>query len=311
VLFFVAMNMNPGWRPAQSGRFLVWDEVLKLRLDGKKLFLGKEKIYAATTTTLASYLFNLLTTLAKLPADKREPAIKQVLRDAMDTKQITKQKEDFRTRTRYIRLLANILFVHVFVVAPVLITLIGIQAAWLGLVITMFALTLSIATLFCRVYREFYPNAKDERFTHTLTAALAVATSMRAHDIASRQLLESFHPLAVAKVLLEEKMFRPFARDVLLDLRNPMSPACPNPQSEASATEKFFRSVSLEITEAWLKENGVASEELCLPPKPMDESCRAYCPRCEAQFTSADHCCSDCGGIALVAFSSAISRAAL
>lgn len=302
VLFFVAMTMNPGWRPAQSGRFLSWENVQKLRLEGKKLFLAKEKIHAAATNTLASHLFQLLSTLAKLPAEQREPAIKQLLRDAMDTKQIATLTEKLRMRTRHIRLLANILFVHVFVVAPVLITLIGIQATWLGLVIVMFALTLSIATLFHRTHRKFYPGASDERFTHTLTTGLAVATSLRAHDIASRPLLETFHPLAVAKVLLDETSFCAFARNILLDLRHPMLPVCPNAHPQAATVESLFRSATLEVTEAWLKENGVAPDELSRAPKPLDETCRAYCPRCEEQFTTAEHSCADCGGIELMTF---------
>ncbi len=302
VLFFVSMNINSGWRPAQSGRFLSWEDIGKLRLDGKKLLFAKEKIHAAATLTLASQLLQLLSTLAKLPTEQRESAIKQLLREAMDTKRIATLKENLRTRTRHVRLLANILFVHVFVVAPILITLVGIQATWLGLVIVMFALTLSIATLFHRAHKTFYPQSSDDRFTHTLTTAFAAVTSIRAHDIASRPLLENFHPLAVAKVLLEENSFRAFARNVLLDLRHPMLPVCPNARPEAVATEKFFRNASLEITEAWLKEGGVAPDELCRTPKPLDNTCRAYCPRCESQFTSTEQPCSDCGGIELVGF---------
>jgi hypothetical protein len=302
VLFFVAMNMNPGWRPAQSGRFLTWDDIGKLRLDGKKLFLANEKIHAAATTTRASHLFQQLATLAKLPANKRDSAIKQALLDAMDVKKITQLRDDLRARSRAIRLLANFLFAHVFIIAPVLIMLIGIQATWLGLVIVMLALTLSIATLFHRAHKTFYPQSSDDRFIHTLTTAFAAATSIRALDIASRPLLENFHPLAVAKVLLEENGFRSFARNRLLDLRHPMQPACPSTHPEAVATEKFFRTASLEITEAWLKESGVTPDELCRPTKPLDETCRAYCPRCEAQFTTVEQPCSDCGGIDLVGF---------
>jgi hypothetical protein len=298
----VAMNMNPGWRPAQSGRFLTWEDVAKLRVEGKKLLLAKEKIHAAATTTLASHLFDQLSTLAKLPAEQREPAIKQMLRDAMDAKRIATLVETLRIRTRHIRWLANILFVHLFIIAPAVITLVGIRATWLGLVVGMFALTLSIATLFYRAHRQFYPKATDERFTHTLTTGLAVATSLRAHDIASRPLLETFHPLAVANVLLEKNSFRMFARNVMLDLRHPMLPVCPNANPQAVTTEIFFRSATQEVTEAWLKENGIAPDELCLSPKPLDETCRAYCPRCEEQFTSAEHSCADCGGIALVDF---------
>ena len=308
VLFFVATNMNPGFRPAQSGRFLIWEEAQKIRLDGKKLLLGKEKIYTAATSTLASHLFTTLTTTAKHPANERESAIKQLLRDAMDVTRITEAKNDFQSRIKPMRWLTNILFVHVFIVAPVLASVIGLPATWLGLVLVMLTLTVSIGILFHRAHRKFYPDAKDERFTHTLTTALAAATSIRACDIASRSLLERFHPLAVAKVLLNEETFRAFARKLVIDLRYPMLPTCPNPLPAAISTEKLFRNASLEIAEAWLKENRIGIAELCHAPQPLDNSCRAYCPRCEAQFTSAEHRCSDCGGLALAIFSSAMEK---
>lgn len=302
VLCFVSTNMNPGWRPAQTSRLLTWEEARKIRLDGKKLFLDKEKIHAATTATRASHLFNLLSTLATLSRDDRASAIKQTLLDAMDIGRITQLRDELRARTRAIRLLVNVLFVHLFIVAPALVTLVGIQATWMGLVTVMFALTVSIATLFHRAHKALYPQSSDERFTHTLTTALAAATTLRAHDIASRPLLENFHPLAVAKVLLEGKEFCIVARSVLLDLRNPILPACPSAQPKAVAAESFFRSTSLEITEAWLKENGVSPDDLCRAPEPWDATCRAYCPRCGSQFTTAEQPCSDCGGIALVRF---------
>lgn len=302
VLLFVSSTVNPGFRPAQSGRFLDWAEIQMLRLEGKSILFGKEKIYGETTTTMASQLFITLTTLAKLESGARGEAIKQLLRDAMDVRKIEAAKKDYQTRATPIRWLTNILFVHVFIAAPVVIALVGLQSAWIGLVVVMLALTISIATLFHRAHRTLYPVASDDRFTHTLTTAFAAATSMRACDILSRPLLECFHPLGVAKVLLEEKAFRPFARRVLIDLRHPMLPVCPNQLAAAISTEKFFRSMALETTEVWLKDNKIGVEELCRPPEPMDKSCRAYCPRCEAQFTTVENRCTDCGGRALAIF---------
>jgi hypothetical protein len=48
--------------------------------------------------------------------------------------------------------------------------------------------------------------------------------------------------------------------------------------------------------------SGCVLERLCAAPLAADESCRAYCPRCEAQFTSEDGACADCGGLAVVPF---------
>jgi spore maturation protein SpmA len=71
----------------------------------------------------------------------------------------------------------------------------------------------------------------------------------------------------------------------------------------------YFGAVSIKRTRhavpAGLIADGVgmiASVIVCRPPVPSEESSRAHCPRCEAQFTSADGRCADCGGLALVAF---------
>lgn len=302
ILFFVSATVNPGWRPTQTGRFLNWDEASRLRLVGKKIMLEKESVYSAATATLAHHLFESLRSIAKQPGTDRARAIKELLCAGFDTKQIETLRGDFDRRVRPIRWLTNTVFVLVFIVAPLLISLFRLKYVWLTLLIVLLGLTIATATLFARMHRRFYPAATDERFSHTLMIALAPATTMRAHDMISRLLLEKFHPLSVARQLLANGAFLDFARRALRDLRHPALPACPNPQPQAIATESFYRRTLLEVTEAWLLENKYSPEELCRPPTPAEESCRAYCPRCEAQFVAPVGECTDCGGLPLVAF---------
>jgi hypothetical protein len=302
VLLFVSGNVNPGWRPAQSARFWTWAQLADLKLRGKKVLLHHQVLFTSPTTTLANHLFQALTSLAKLPADQRGPMIQQHLRAMLDSSQATKVWSAFKTATKPLRWLTNSLFVLIFIIAPLLIGLLGLEPVWLGLVIALLALTISIATLFARRHRQLWPAAEDDRFTQTLILALVPANSIRALDLISRPLLETFHPLTIAKLLLTPAAFRSFGRRILLDLRNPARPTCPNPDPQAIATEVFFRRTYLEVVEAWFTENKIPPEELCRAAAPADESCHAYCPRCEAQFTSTTGLCSDCGGLPLVEF---------
>ena len=302
IVWFTANNINPGWRPAQTAQFLDWKTINNLQLRGKKLLLEGKVVHRAPTTTRAGFLFRTLTETAKLPANRRGENIQLFLRASLDEKAIQSRWDTFRTKTKTLRRLTNFLFGLVFILAPGLIGLIGLQLVWLWLVLALLALTISTAVCFARLHRQFWPEAADDRFTQTLLIALAPATTMRALDIASRPLLENFHPLAVAKVFLQPAAFRRFARRGLLDLRHPIQPTCPNPQPEAVATEAFFRRTQLEIIESWLEENKLPPTELCKAPDPADESCRAFCPRCEAQFTATSGQCTDCGGLPLIAF---------
>jgi len=87
-----------------------------------------------------------------------------------------------------------------------------------------------------------------------------------------------------------------------LDLRSPTLPVCPVAEDVARQTESFHRETLVRLLEANLRECGLDPAELCRPPLPLDESSRAYCPRCEAQFETLAATCADCGGLSLVSF---------
>jgi hypothetical protein len=302
VLAFVATNPNPGWRLAQSGRFVSWSELREVRTRGKKVSINGELLLSAATTSLARHLGSELKRLAAMKPAERATAIVQIAKASLDQKAIKERRAEWQKRARAVRRLANLLVVYIFLIAPLLIWLLGFLLCWLGLLVGLLALTITTATLFARAYRALYPNAHDERFTHTMTIALAPTSAMRAHDALSRPLLELFHPLAVAKAFLSDTDFGEFARRALLDLRHPALPPCPNEMPEAQATERFFRETLLTAAEDFLTRHGVELEALCRAPQPGDESSQAYCPRCEAQFTTAEGRCADCGGLMLVTF---------
>jgi hypothetical protein len=299
-LAFVPTHVNPGWRPAQSGRFARWEQLGCIEARGRRLFLNGELFLAAATPGYARHLGAVLQRLAKLTATHREDAIVAVLRDTLDVKLIESRLGKLRSRNRALRVLCNALFFHLLLLTPGLIWAFGFGPAWPGLLASALALTISTAICFHRAHRALYPEADDERFTHTLTIALSPASALRALDALSRPLLENFHPLAVAASLLPEHPLRTFARRILLDLRHPALPTVPNPAAEVVATEVYSRRTLLLAVEDVLERSGLSPDELGGAPASLDDSCRSYCPRCDAQFTAAAGQCADCGGLTLV-----------
>ena len=305
VLAFVATNVNPGWRPPQSGRFFAWSEIQDVRARGRKLLINDELLIQATTTGLARYLASEIKRIVALKSAERARAIEKMVIASLDVKAIEKRRTDWHKLARPVRWLANLLTVFIFGITPALIWSLGFALTWLWLLLGLLALTVTTAILFARAHRELHPDAIDERFTHTLTIALAPTSAMRAHDALSRPLLETFHPLAVAKLLLSDSAFKRFARRTMIDVRYPQLPFCPNEQPTAQTTEKEFRQILLAATEQFLTQHGLKLIELCRPPARSEESSRAYCPHCEAQFTSVDGQCADCGGLSLIEFEKA------
>jgi hypothetical protein len=126
--------------------------------------------------------------------------------------------------------------------------------------------------------------------------------------VLSRPLLEGFHPLALAKVFCPEQAFRAFARDVWREIRFPGLPLCPCEEPMALAAERHARAVLQQAIERFLAQCGIHPADLAQPPTPNDETCRSYCPRCLAQFTTSEGACADCGGLTLVVFSTGAAQ---
>lgn len=300
VLAFVATNVNPGWRPAQSGRFSSWDQLAAVRARGKKLIVNDELFLVAATPGWARHLSAELQRLVALSPSQREVAIAGMLRGMFDRRAIELRWREYLSRSSAVRRLGNALFFYLLVILPGLIWYFGFGRTWLGLLLGLLAFTMATAAFFGQAHRALYPAAGDERFAHVFTIALAPSSALRAHDALSRPLLENFHPLAVARHFLSAQEFRAFARRVLLDLRHPAQPRGPSDRPEEIATEAYARQALLAATDEFLKQQGLAPDELGHPPAPADDSCRSYCPRCDAQFTTLTGECADCGGLAVL-----------
>ena len=301
VLFFVATNVNPGWRAAHSGRYFRFDEVQEVRADRKKLFVNGRVLMRTTSPGYARHLAEILHTLKHTPAKQRTEAIQSILRASLDTRAVEQRWNEATQCGKPIRRLANVLFILLFIAAPALIWRLGFGLSWPWLLAGLLALTISIAVCFRRGHRRLFPKLDDERFTFTLTVALAPTSALRAHDLLTRHACETFHPLAVAKVFLPPADFEKFAGWVLRDLRHPAQPVCPDNSQEILAVEAQGRGALLETVEIFLRRTNLNLAQLLCAPESM-EGCQAYCPRCETQFTSTNSQCADCGGLAVVAF---------
>ena len=302
-LAYMAPSINPGWRPAQTGRLVRFDDLREVQASGKAVLVDGKVLLKAASPTFAAFLAGQLRRLSKLALGQRESAIGEILTQSLDVSAVQRRWQEFQKLTGKVRLVTNLLFGYLFVFAPLLIWFLGFRLCWLGLLVGLLALTTTTTIFFCRAHKALYPSAEDERFTHAIIILLSPATTIRAQDMLSRPLLEAFHPLALAKAFCPEQEFRAFARSVLREVRFPGLPVCPLVEPVAQATEAQARGALQRAVEGFLKQCGLDPEELVQPPAPTDDTCRSYCPRCLSQFTATAGACADCGGLALVAFS--------
>ena len=304
VLAFAAPSVNPGWRPPQSGNWKRWDEVQSIKTSGKKVLINGQEFLRTASPELALHLAEQFETIRKSGASRREEVLRRIVHEHLDIKGIESRWKDLQKHSARLRVQTNLLFIYLFVAAPVIIHRFGLERTWLPLLLGILVCTIPASILFHRAHKHFYPKAEDDRFTHFILVLLSPVSAMRACDLLSRPLLETFHPLAVAKVFCGDEQFREFARATFNEVRHPGLPLCPSTDPAAVQTEQQARSLLGGAIEKLLKQSGISADALLEAPAPADENCRAYCPRCLAQFTTTTGVCDDCGGLPLVLFGS-------
>jgi hypothetical protein len=305
VLAHVSGTVNPAGRPAQTGRLFAFAEIARVRCSGKKVFVDKELLFKAASASLAARITRQLRELATMNPRAREDAIKKIVAHSFDKAAVERRWQDFNKAAAPLRLMSNLVFCYLFILAPALIWRFGFRSLWPWLLAAVVGLMIGAAVFYLRLHKQLYPALNDERFTNFLLVLLAPSSTIRARDSLSRPLLEEFHPLAVAAVFAGKEEFAQLAAWVLRDLRHPALPICPNEAPAATAAETYWRSLLCREVEAFLSRAGLNPGQFLQPPAPADDTCKSYCPRCQAQFTQSATSCADCGGMPLVGLQTA------
>jgi hypothetical protein len=295
-LAYTAACLNPSWRASQSARFVRFEEMKTITRDGRKVLVNDQLFLKATSPFVARRTVKGLRELQEATAKQREAIIQRTIAASFDEKSVRERVQEFQKRSANLRVLANSLFIFLYIIAPLLVWRFAFLNVVWWLVAGLLVHTVSIAILFRRAHGHLYPGCHDERFTPFFTMLLAPPSAVRAVDALGKHLLENFHALAAAKVLLTTEDFREFARRVVLDLRYPMFPICPSADPMVVKTEESFRHQLRDEAEKFVSGTGLKLEELLRPPPRSEVVNTAYCPRCGAQFTTSDGACSDCGG---------------
>jgi hypothetical protein len=242
---------------------------------------------------------DFLRSLLPLSLPDRENSIEAAVSSAMDTEEISKSVKDYLSRTAPLRFMGNLLFLYIFFLAPPALLLSTLGRSWLTFAMGLLTALAMTLVEYYKVHKSLYPQDLKDRWSHLAMMVLSPPIAIRARDLLSRSLLDAFHPLAAAHVLLPKEAFFDFARRVTLDLRFPIAPACPTEEIGPQETERWFRNRMWAAAEKLLRQADVSPEDLLKPPVLTGEDSRSYCPRCRCQFSVTAGACTDCGGLPL------------
>ena len=297
VLSFIADAPSRDLRCRQAEKYFPWRQVATITRLGRVISVNGSFFVRLGSVTQAKWTQELLSELAKLPADRRAARIDEAFQAMFDMAAIEKRIADYDRATGALRFFCFFLFLHLFVAAPFLVLRFGIEETWLRLLIVLAFLDVAIIAMYVRASLRLQPNSDGDLWIHALSMFLNPVAATRACDRVCRDLLGEFHPLAMARVVCGANEFRSVAHALYVDLKYPFLPLCPGAGPEALETEEWSRRRKVAQAELFLRHVGLLPEELLRAEAALDASARSYCPRCQRHFEQVASRCEPCGGI--------------
>ena len=180
----------------------------------------------------------------------------------------------------------------VWVVCPLLLKFLGLQSTlWISISGALI-LMITNACLLARIHRKIFAEFGDERLRLVLSACLSPLAAIRSLDLAQKQALDGFHPLAVAAALPGFRGWEALAAVEWRRLRYSVAS-----ESSTSGAIPVDAPSPVEVRaaiEVLARRRGVDPALWDMAPKAEDPAHTQYCPRCRTQFTRQATFCRDC-----------------
>lgn len=276
-----------------TGEFLAFSEIKDTGTDGAYLLVNKERFAKCATAKQAHALAQVISAMAKASGSKREMLARKWVAGQFAVDNATAVLQESEALIEPIQSLSLILFLFLYVLAPVLAGVFGLMPLIIPVAVVMVALAILIAIMFQRAHQKLYPSESSERLESLVKMILCPPVAIRAADVLTKNLLAEYSPIVLAQVLAGSGEQR-FVRSVILDLQHPLG----HEVSDVAAAQTITW-MGTEQLHACLEQ--IKAEELLAPPA-REENSISYCPRCRCQFVVSADDCPDCPGVRLVNF---------
>jgi hypothetical protein len=177
--------------------------------------------------------------------------------------------------------------------APVLLQFLGIGPMLYVVAPGLVILMVSNAWILYRVHRRLFPASDDERLRLVLSACLSPLAAIRSADLAQKEAVAGFHPLAVAAALPRFHGWEALASEEWRRLKYSDS-SYQLVESIGHATTSVEASGIMGEIESLAQHRGISTANWDKPPARDDPANSQYCPRCRSQFTRQAVTCHDC-----------------
>lgn len=284
-------------RTMQSGQSLTFADITGSGIDGQYLLVNNQRFAKCATTVQAREIADLIKAAARASQSDREGLVRAYVARQFAGDEAARLLRDAASVIRPIRWMGSILFLFLFVAAPILVSTFGLLRFFIPIAVVMLVFAVQISLMFRSARKTLFPGQR--RWDQVITMMLCPPVAIRAADLLTRDLLSRYSPVVLAPLLAGARA-QQFVSAFVRDLQHPLK----HDVTDETASEIINWAANEQLTFCLeqIKHSNLDQEALLAPPRPSGNS-SSYCPRCECQFTVSSGECPDCPGLNLVAFS--------
>lgn len=272
--------------------FVSFSEMRSIESSGKQIFLNGQGIGNCISSRRAREVALLLDHLRGSSPEDRRRLIEEEYERMVDVKEIEKTVIRYRSRSRPLRWMCNLLFCFLFFTIPLMLSLQDWLIGWFWFAIVLLLILETVLVEFWYAHSALLPQEREERWSAVVRMALFPPAAIRCNDALSADLLSRFHPVAVATTLSDSATFRNLASEHLRRMRFPKGVYFSDKQ--VSEHDAEYREIAGKKLERIVKSKNLEIESLLGPPVRDSISSLSYCPRCWIQYMTSSGSCSEC-----------------
>ncbi len=305
----VPAGYRSGGKQSALPAWLPYDEVRSVSTDGRAILVNRTTMASLATETHAKFVAEKLRAVCDANESDRPQVIEAILDEMTDIAAISERLLVFRQMILPLRISCTVLAVHTFVVGPLLyyvrqfawwhfawLYLAGFLACWLFLVFQ-----------YRKVHQAIRNETRGARVWHLL---LSPASSMRAAEALSRDLLAGSEPVAAAAALCSAVGFAPYAGATLRSAIYPTSGDQAIAGTVASDARSWFNNLRAARLRRAIQYAGVDADAFLHEPDDVGDAA-SFCPRCLTLYTIGEGSCSECPGVLLRPFTNRMGSHAI
>jgi hypothetical protein len=278
------VDVGVGTPSAREPRFIDFDEVWSIHVEFDELHLNGRPFARLHSSARAALVAADLRSIWKRPRQERASAIGSMIKRALDAKGAGAAWTDFQRRTRTLSVLCAAHAVLTFIVAPVVMVVVGPYPTWQFVLAGLVAVTLTLSMTYFGLHAALYAESRYERWVQVISMMLLPVAASRCIDKLSRDSLHRYSWAVVVPLLCERVIAAPILRQKFADLA--YAPMNDPAVGRAHECLRWFQDLLARETKRRLDRFDAGVFD---PPPREDDTMVSYCPSCHAQFGAASN----------------------